>query len=350
MPMTSRERLMTAFECGLPDRVPVAPFHLGNLDPDSAIAGELIETTDIIIRTGGAGVSFFGSGADTRTETDGDLTITTIETPRGPLRSVRKTTEQTSAQIEFPCSTADDIEKLLSVPYEPTEPDPTEFNAWKDRIGDEGVVMAGVIDPICIPAIYFSPEDFCLLWADAPQAMVELVQVAADRMVPSIDRACRAGFDAFRIVGGEYASTQLGPKAFETLVVGPDRRMCDVMHDHGALAYNHNHGPLMDYLDMLIEIDMDACDCFEAPPWGDADLRLVKQKLQGEVCIVGNLDDMEVIERLDAEEVCDIARQRIEEAGPDGFVLGGTASGTYTEKAARNFMVMVEVSREMAAG
>lgn len=348
MKMTSRERLMTAFHCGLPDRVPVAPFHLGNLDPESDIARELIETTDIIIRTAGAGVSFFGSAVKMSTETDGDRTISTIETPKGPLRSVRQRTEQTSAQVEFPCSTADDIEKLLSVPYEPVEPDPSEFNRWKDRIGDEGVVMAGVIDPICVPALYFSPEDFCLLWADDPEAMKALVEEATRRIVPSIDRACEAGIDAFRIVGGEYASTQLGPVGFDELVVGPDGQMCDIMHEHGALAYFHNHGPLMDFLDMLVEIDMDACDCFEAPPWGDTDLRVAKGRLQGKVCIVGNLDDMEVVNRLDEETVCRIARQRIQEAGPDGYVLGGTASGTYGEKAARNFMAMVQISKEMA--
>ena len=94
---------------------------------------------------------------------------------------------------------------------------------------------------------------------------------------------------------------------------------------------------------------MDACDCFEAPPWGDTDMPQAKARLKGEVCIVGNLDDMEVIDKLDEQSVRELARLRIEEAGPDGFVLGGTASGTYTEKAARNFIAMAEVSEEMAS-
>jgi len=34
--------------------------------------------------------------------------------------------------------------------------------------------------------------------------------------------------------------------------------------------------------------------------------------------------------------------------GPDGYCLGGTASGTYTEKAARNFIALVRVAEEMA--
>jgi len=88
----------------------------------------------------------------------------------------------------------------------------------------------------------------------------------------------------------------------------------------------------------------------EAPPWGDCDMRAAKEKLRGKVCIVGNLDDMEIVEKLDTERVKQLGRELIEQAGPDGFCLGGTASGTYTERAARNFMALVEVAEEMAAG
>ena len=349
-PMTSRERLMTAFTCGTPDRVPVGPFGCGRLPHDSAILDELIHKTDFIASVGGAGTSFLGSASGAQSVVEGNRTITTIPTPHGELRRVVTRTDITSATTTFPCKNADDIEKLLSIPYEPIPPDPTVFNQWKDRIGDEGVVLCGCIDPICVPADFFSPEDFCFLWIDSPDAMTALVEVAEERILRSLDAACHAGIDAYRIIGGEYASTQLGPEAFKQLVVGPDRKMCDIMHEYGALAYNHNHGPLMRYLEMLIEIDMDACDCFEAPPWGDTDLPKAKEALKGEVCIVGNLDDMEVIDKVSEAEIRLLARQRIEEAGPDGFVLGGTASGTYTERAARNFMAMAEVSAELAWG
>jgi hypothetical protein len=346
--MTSRERLMTAFACGTPDRVPVAPFGLGALDPDSAIAAELIQKTDFLTDYYGIMGYFFGAAADIHTRVEGRRQIRTIETPLGPLQEVIASTDIARATIEFPCNTADDIEKLLSIPYEPIQPDVTDLNAWKQRLGDEGIALCLLMDPICVPAEAFSPIDFCLLWADAPDGLRELIAVATERALQTVEAACQAGVDGFRIAGGEYASTQLGPTAFSELVVGPDKLICDLIHDHGAIAYFHNHGPLMDYLDMLIEIGMDACDCFEAPPWGDTDLPQAKARLQGEVCIVGNLDDMEVIDKCDEACVRELARLRIEEAGPDGFVLGGTASGTYTEKAARNFIAMAEVSKEMA--
>jgi uroporphyrinogen-III decarboxylase len=195
----------------------------------------------------------------------------------------------------------------------------------------------------------FSPEDFCLLWADAPEAMIELTRVANERLCAWVEKACRKGVDAFRIVGGEYASTQLGPKAFDVLCRQFDRELVGVMRAHGAWAYYHNHGPIMAYLDMIVDLGVHALDPLEAPPWGDCDLRAAKEKLRGKVCIVGNLDDMEILEKRDVETVKRMGREALAQAGPDGFCLGGTASGTYTERAARNFMALVEVAREAAA-
>ncbi len=258
-----------------------------------------------------------------------------------------KRTEVTNACIEFPCKTFSDVELLLSVPYIP----PTEeqirqeaqrFIAEKDWLGDEGFVLYGIGDAVCFPAEWLSPMDFCLLWADAPDLMVEMVKVANERLLPFVDSLCKLGVDAFRIVGGEYVSEQLGPKAYRKLVAEPDKELVSLMHSRSALAYFHNHGPIMGYLPMILEIGVDALDPLEAPPWGDCDIAEAKGMLKGKICIVGNLDDMEVLDKLPKEEVVRRGLKLVEIAGPDGFVLSGTASGTYGEQAALNFIALAE--------
>ena len=353
--MTSRERLLCAFQCGTPDRVPVGPQTLGRLDPDSELARELIRRTDITIYAGSACGCFIGSALNYDVERDGNLTITIYHTPKGDLRRVVKSTGITTATIEFPCKNADDVEKLLSAPYEPPSDEVLkdalrQFNEWKDRLGDDGLVLWGLPNAICFPAEWLSPEDFCLLWIDAPDVMEQMVRVGNERLLMFVERVCRAGVDAFRIVGGEYASVQLGPRAFDVLVRQPDKRLVALIHEYGALAYFHNHGPIMNYLEMIADIGVDALDPLEAPPWGDCDMPVAKRILQGRVCIVGNIDDMEVLDKKPPEEIIELGRWLIEVAGPDGFVLSGTASGTYGERAARNFMRLAELSEEMATG
>lgn len=353
MRMTSRERLLCAFSCGTPDRVPVSPQSLGRLDSEGELAKLLIERTDIIIYAGSACNCFTGSKMKFDVEVDGALTVTTYHTPKGDLRRVVKSTGVTRATIEFPCKSPDDVEKLLSVPYAPPSDEEfntslANFNSWKDRLRDDGLVLWGLPNALCFPAEWFSPQDFCLLWADAPDAMIELVRVANERLMMFVERACRAGVDGFRIVGGEYASVQLGPKAFDVLVRQFDKQLVSLIHKYGAIAYYHNHGPIMRYLEMIVDIGVDALDPLEAPPWGDCDMAKAKGVLGGKVCIVGNIDDMEILNSKPHEVVLSIGRELIELAGPDGFVLSGTASGTYGERAALNFLKLVELAEHMA--
>lgn len=343
--MTSRQRLLAAARHEKVDRVPVSPFGLGRLAKDSAIAQELIKKTDPFLSCG-IGGPFLGKAAKTETETQGNVTITKTLTPKGEL--VRKTqrTEITSATVEFPLKTADDIEKILSIPFEPVEPNPQPFLDLRQELGEEGLALAGIGTAICVPATWFSPEDFCLLWADAPDAMEELVNVAARRINEFVRKACRAGVTDYRLVGGEYVTTQLGPAAVPSLLSAPDKELVDIIHEYGGIAYYHNHGPMMRFLAALADLGIDFLDPLEGPPYADVDLRQAKQVLAGRTCMVGNLDDMEVINQRPASEVKAIALERLEAAGARGFVLGGTASGTYVEQGARNFMAMVDAAEE----
>jgi len=341
--MNSRQRLLAAARHEKVDRVPVAPFGLGRLPPDGAVARELIRRTDPFLCVG-IGNPFLGKAARAEVVREGNVTVTTWHTPLGNLVHKRASTGITSATVEFPLKTADDIEKFLSIPFEPADPDPTAYFKLEKDLGEEGLALAGIGTAVCLPATWFSPEDFCLLWADAPDAMKHLVRVAAERLNDFVLKACRAGVKNYRLVGAEYITVQLGPSAVPDLLREPDRELVEIIHRHGGIAYYHCHGPCMRFLDDFAALGIDYLDPLEAPPWGDADLREAAKALRGRVCMVGNLDDMEVIDRLSESEVKTIAVQRLEAAGTRGFVLGGTASGTYTERAARNFMAMVEVA------
>lgn len=342
--MTSRERLLAAMRFEKVDRTPVAPFGLGKLAPDSPMAAELIAKVDPFIQSGVPGDIYYGADCHHEALTEGDVTTVIIKTPLGDLTQRTQVTPITSATIEFPVKTLQDAEKYLSIEYVAPEVDASAFLKRKAEIGEQGLVLAGVPDAVVLPACLLSPEDFCLWWADHPELMTKLTNLFAARVNDWIDRLCKAGVDAFRVIGGEYASVQLGPAGFDALVVEQDRELIDIIHRHGGIAYYHNHGPVMRFLTRFREIGMDALDPMEAPPWGDADLRQARAVCGDRVAFVGNLDDMEVMEKLPFHEIAPMAIERLEAAGHRGFILGGTASGTYTEKAARNFIALVEVA------
>lgn len=342
--MTSRERLLAAMRFDKVDRIPVAPFGLGTLAPNSPMAAELIARTDPFIEASVPGDVFYGAGCQREVRTEGTVTTVIIKTPFGDLTERRQVTPITSARIEFPVKTVEDAEKYLSIEYVSPDVDASVFLRRKAEIGENGLVLAGIADGVQSPANLLSPEDFCLWWADYPDLMIKLTNLFAARLNDWVDRLCKAGVDAFRICGGEYASVQLGPNGFDALVLEQDKQLVDIIHRHGAIAYYHNHGPVMGFLTRFAEIGMDALDPLEAPPWGDADLRQARETCGEKVAFVGNLDDMEVMEKLSFEEIAPMARERLDAAGDRGFILGGTTSGTYTQKAARNFIKLVDVA------
>jgi len=346
--MTSRERLLCAIAHERPDRVPVGPFGLGHLDHKGKVAAELIAKTDPFIGGGIGGNPLMGQLMKTESTQEGNDTVITTFTPKGDLTQRRRRTDITSYTIEFPCKNAEDVEKYMSIPYKPSDPVVDSFLARSDEIGEEGLVLAGIPDAICLPATILSPMDMCLLWADEPDLMVQVVETVSERLNEFVEKACKAGVDGYRVIGGEYATEQLGPKGFDALVKPYDTTLSRVIHKYSGVVYYHNHGDVDIFLESFADLEIDALDPLEVPPYGNVDLADAKRRIGNKVCIVGGLDDMEVLESLDEETVKDMGRKCIEAAGPDSYVLGGTASGTYTEKAARNFIALVDVAKEYA--
>lgn len=349
--MTSRERILCALELGTPDRVPVTPWGFGHVPEDSEIGQRLLHECDPFIGAHVAGGDWFlGTAVKTRTEERDGRTYSVIEAPEGDLYSRRQQTDITSATMEFYCKASEDVHNLLSVPYEPPKVDATPFIERKDQIGEEGIVGVGMTNPGGIAARFLSPEDYSLMWLDDRETFMELVEVAAERCYHWVEECCLRGVDCFRIIGGEFASTQLGPEGFRETMLRFDRPLVEIMHEHGALAHYHNHGPMDRFLEMIADIGVDSLDPLEGPPWGDTTLAECKERIGDRVCLLGNLDDMEVIDKVDGDTIEKLAAECIEAAGPDGYLLGGTTSGTYTERTAENFLRMVEVSKRLANG
>jgi len=326
-PMTSRQRLLTAARCAPCDHVPVAPFGLGALPPEGEAARRLVQCCDPFLEAG-LGVSIFGGR-------------NYVEKKR-----VVKTTQATRYTVHFPCRGPADLDRLLSIPWECPEPDVTGYRNLCERYGEDALVLVGCPDAICLPAEWMSPQDFCLLRADEPDLLAAVVREAARRVEQVVEAACRAGVRAFRIIGAEYASTQLGPAAFDELVLPHDQRLVQLIHAHGGVAYYHMHGPIMDYLDRVAQIGVDFLDPVEMPPYGDADLQRAREIIEGRFCIVGTFDDMEVLGKWPLEKIEQAALERLEQFGTLGICLGGSASGTYTEQAARAFCAMAELVRK----
>lgn len=339
--MTSRERLLKAIKKEKTDRIPVAPWGLGRLDPNSEIARNLVEKTDIFIEAS-PGVDPFWGEYLRSLETIGEGTFR-LSTPAGEFQWCVKRTNITQAMVEFPFKSPEDGERFLSLPCKKPTPSANHFHDLREWLADGGLVLVGIPNGVCLPASFFSPEDFCLQWALNPSLIIKLTEVGTERVIAMVEELSEQGVDAFRIIGGEYVTQQLGPKAVDSLLKPYDTQLIETIHRWGAIAYYHNHGKVQRFLTDLKDLGIDALDPLEAPPWGDVELKEAQKLIGDSVCLVGNLDDMEILNKMNEEMVKKITLERIKDMKPRGFILAGTASGIFGEKAARNFIVLAEM-------
>ncbi|NLG27898.1 MAG: hypothetical protein GX557_08295 [Chloroflexi bacterium] len=346
--MTSRERMLAAIHHAEPDRIPVAPWGLGRVGWDSPLGAELVARTDPWIETGMGCNPVQGAVWPVEVERRGNQVRRVLHASGRDLVAVTTTTAQTTASTEYFCKNLADIEALLAVPFVPAAPDLERWAAHKARVGQDGMAIMGMATGLCFPNDMLGTEYCSLLWASEPQIIREMVRVAAERAFVAVEQACQGGVDCIRVVGGEYATELMGPRAWDELVVPFDKPLIEMIHAYGALAHYHNHGRMQRVLEGIADLQMDSLDPVEQVPYGDITMDEALRRVGQRVCLVGGLDDMEVLETRPEAEVRAMAEELLQRNGKRDWMLAGTSSGIYGAAAAHSFTALVDVAERYA--
>jgi uroporphyrinogen-III decarboxylase len=353
-PWTSRRRLLTALSGGIPDRVPINTYELAgrnsldwyNRQPSYRSLMDYIRRhTDCITnwnpRTGTDRYtceerflcSDFPVEIETRTEPAGDFQRTTrvCHTPKGDLRSVTQATAAvyTTWQVEHWCKSASDVDKALSVPYQPARYDASDLARVRAELGEHGLVMASIGDPAYLAADLMSFQDY-LLWAfEETDHFAHTVAVIAERVMENLRRQLDCCvLDLYRIVGPEYFTPPyLSPAMFQRFVVPHVAEMVRLIHARGGKVRLHCHGKIGRVLDMILETGCDGLDPCEPPPDGDIELQEVQRRCQARgVSVWGNIE-LKLLEGGTPEQVRAEVRKIMTQAKEGGgLVLMPTAA------------------------
>ncbi len=351
---TGRRRLLTALECGTPDRVPINTYELAgcdskdwyNLQPSYASLMERIRSstdcitnwdpapvTDKYIATERFLCSDYPVEVDVHEETHGTETTTTrvVHTPAGDLRSVTMTDSliHTTWTLEHFCKSLDDVDRALSVPYEPGSYDASDLPRVHDELGDRGLVMASLGDPAYLAAELMSFESY-LLWAfEETEHFARTVEVVAERVMENLRRQLDCCIvDVYRICGPEYMTPpHLPPAMFERFMLPHVTKMTETIHARGGKVRLHCHGNIARVLDMILATGCDGIDPCEPPPDGDIEIDEVKRRCaERGVSVWGNIE-VKVLEAGTPDEVRAEVRRILRQAKDGGgFVLMPTAS------------------------
>jgi len=385
--MNSKERLLTAINGQMPDRVPISTYELvgynskawENNDPSySRLMDTIRAKTDCICMwepppvanspTPAVGEPSFALSSrapflesaypvdmevEEQREDAATITRKTMHTPRGDLTQTTKVIDgvHTVWQPEHWCKSIEDVDKALSVPYKPLDWDFSDYARIKEEVGDHGIIMTSVADPLWLAADLMEFGEFTIWAMTETEHFAKTVAIMHERAMENLRHMLDVCVvDLYRIAGPEYATPPfLPPRFFELFVVRYVTEMVDLIHSKGARVRFHCHGRIGQVLDMIVDTGAGGLDPCESPPDGDITLSDVKERVGDQVCLFGNLQ-VKLLEQGMASEVEEAVRECMVSAKEGGgYVIMPTAAPFSTplaNKTEENYMRFIDAALE----
>ena len=196
--MSSRERLWAALNRDQPDRVPIWMLYprerlnyyadVHNLPSYRRVMPVIWEKTDWLDRRGIPKPRFYTAAVNIKTQTfqkrNWTITRSVLHTPLGDLTSEHRQDIENAAgaMTEYFCKHISDLDKILSIPYEPVEPDMTNFHLAAKKLGDAGLMMVDIGMPIGVAYHCTHPETFALWTLTEKDYLVHFTRVMFERL------------------------------------------------------------------------------------------------------------------------------------------------------------------------
>lgn len=276
-----------------------------------------------------------------------------IKTPKGDIKKLSRVDNDihTSWTLEHFIKTEEDYEKYMSMPYDIKKPDCSHLKEIEKQLGDKGIILITIGDPICTAAEVFEFGNFTV-WAltktEKIKKMLDKIYEAQLFYLKNILKEIKGAGYMFRICGPEYATPPyLSPEYFHEFVCKYDKEFVRLIKENDCFARIHCHGKIANVLNHIMEMEPDAIDPVEAPPSGDILLKEVKEKTKGKLCLMGNIQ-LKDLEYATPEEMERIAIDCINSAKEgSGYVIMPTAApinvplSPVTE---RNYIIFIETA------
>ena len=192
----------------------------------------------------------------------------------------------------------------MSIPYVFAPPDCSKFAADEAALGEAGIMLPDVADPVCHVADLFEFGEFTVRAMTETSRFREMLDVMHERVMGRLRYMLDHGVRGlWRHVGAEYASEPyLPPGLFGELVARYMKEIVELIHSRGQKVRIHSHGRLRNIIDHFVDCGAEGTDPCEAPPDGDMELAELKSRYGGRLVLFGNMQ----LKFLETETPCEI--------------------------------------------
>ena len=339
--MTPRERMLTALSRGIPDRLPATihqwqPYHLntymGGMSDIEAFRSVGLDAA-LTIWDANEGKSTRDWQVATRTITTGpgqSVIETTITTPEGILTQQEESNPYTTWTTRYLIKRPEDmrlVKKYLPVP----RLNKALVRNRKQELGQDGILRGLVFGEQAGPwqhaACLLGVERLIMQTYDDPAWVHELLQALTEKKLRYIDESLQgAEYDLIEMGGGAASSTVISPKIFKTFCLPYDRILHDALHNVGQKVVYHTCGGMMAILDLIVQNGCDASETLSPPGvGGDAVPAEIKRRIGQQVCLIGGMDQINILSHGTPGEIRAEVHRLFEALGPGGgYILSAS--------------------------
>lgn len=304
--MNGRQRLTAIFENREYDR---PALKLWGFAPGQALMSNAyepvykmaMEKTDWML-TAGSAYNHLGSASQRLTETfralgpapDWEDVTTLWHLPGRTLKSINRTSREGKPgyELEHLVKSAEDVEALLSMPFEPDLFDPAPYIDADRAAGDRGIAMYRTSHAMYMLQFLTGPETFAFMSYECRDLMEHAIGEFARRIHNEVERVFDAGLKpVFSWVGPEVCIPPLmSPADFEAFVFRFDKPLCDYIHERGGHVWVHCHNRVGRFISRFIDMGVDVLNPVEPPPMGDITLKDAVSRFGNKIGLEGNIE------------------------------------------------------------
>lgn len=367
--MNSKERVLAAIDGGKPDVVPAFPHWWGvykldilGMDPRlfPTLGGKRLAEIDInFYETFHPDVFHLGAGANRAIQSRSvvregeDLVLVdegsgerlriladwTIERPgRGQTRLSLTSRQEIDDYLAANYESADEI--LASGVYDHVQ----EIVA---RYGDEVFVATNLGGPV---VNVFGPDgpvgyqEALIALHEKPAMLGYLIERSYDDYLEHVKALARIGCHALMTSEAYVASDTVSPTLFERVIHPVHKAFNEAVSRLGVIPITYFMGNINPLLPLLREVGI-KCLMVEEPKKGfDIDVIAIKRALGDRVCLVGNVDSVEVMLRGSEHDVVRAVEAQLP-AAKDGGFIASTGSPLTVDTPVRNVHAFMRAAR-----
>ena len=179
-----------------------------------------------------------------------------------------------------------------------------------------------------------------------PEFLHLLAKIMLEYSLAQLDLLVEAGLDI--LVIEDDIATNKGPmisfEHFETFINQYNRQIVERAHQKGLKVVRHSDGNLWPLLDLLLETGYDGINPLE--PQAGMDMKKVKSYCGNRICLLGNIDCVDLLPRGTKEEVEQAVIQTIKDGAAGGGLILCSSNSLHQGVNPENCIAMFQAARK----